>query len=58
MCDKKSMQGMTQVPRLRMERVNPTFSETNTGFSSDREAQGFSTKLESFILLRAPYMLK
>jgi hypothetical protein len=30
------MQGMTQVPWLRMERVNPTFFETNTGFSTFR----------------------
>jgi hypothetical protein len=35
-CDKKSTQGMTQVPRLRTERVNPTFLETNTGFSAFR----------------------
>jgi hypothetical protein len=67
---------MTQVPRLRTERVNPTFLETNTGFStfrtedihsfsepnigfsSHRKARGFSAKLRSIILLRAPYPLR
>jgi hypothetical protein len=72
------MQGMTQVPWLRMERVNPTFSEMNTGFSAfrtedihgfffsepntgfsaHREARGFSAKLGSVVLLRAPYTLR
>jgi hypothetical protein len=35
---------MTQVPWLRTERVNPTFSETNTGFSAFRteDIHGFS----------------
>jgi hypothetical protein len=35
---------MTQVPWLRMERVNPTFSETNMGFSTFRieDIHGFS----------------
>jgi hypothetical protein len=70
------MQGMTQVPRLRTERVNSAFSEMNTGFSAfrtedihgflepnkrfsaHREARGFSAKLMSIVLLRAPYTLK
>jgi hypothetical protein len=67
---------MTLVPRLRTERVNPTFLEMNTsfsafrtedihgfsepniGFSAHREARGFSAKLRSIVLLRAPYTLR